>query len=139
MSEQKVSEQAPEPTDATVVVATTVACPAKLVWKVLMTRPGAEALLGPGAELGLKGSTWRADDGRSGVVRSLHPLEEIRFSFRLDDKAVPSVVELTLEPADDATVLTVTHSRLADDVDPGWVRGRWEAALRRIDELLASA
>ncbi|MCL2316137.1 MAG: SRPBCC domain-containing protein [Actinomycetia bacterium] len=133
MSEQNVGEQAPEFLDATVVVRRLVACPVKQVWKVLMSKEGAEALLGPGAALGQKGNTWRADDGRSGVIRSLHPLEEVRFSFRLDDKATPSVVELTLEPQDASTLLTVTHSRLTTDMDVSWLSERWEAALGRIE------
>ena len=138
MSDQNVSEQAAGPQEATVVVSRTVACPVKQVWKVLMTKEGAEALLGPGAVLGQKGSTWEAEDGRTGVIRSLHPLEEIRFSLRKDALADPTVVELTLTPDDEATVLRLTHSRLGDDLDRDWVRDRWEAALDRIQEHLAA-
>ena len=138
MSDQNVSEQAAGPQEATVVVSRAVACPVKQVWKVLMTKEGAEALLGPGAEFGQKGSTWEAANGLGGVIRSLHPLEEIRFSLRKDPLADPTVVELTLTPEDEATVLRLTHSRLQGDLDLEWVRDRWEAARDRIQEHLAA-
>ena len=138
MSDQNVSEQAAGPQGAAVVVSRTVACPVKQVWKVLMTKEGAEALLGRGAEFGQKGSTWEAEDGRGGVIRSLHPLEQIRFSYRKDALADPTTVELTMAPQGEATVLRLTHSRLDDDLDLEWVRGRWEAAFDRIQEHLAA-
>jgi uncharacterized protein YndB with AHSA1/START domain len=115
-----------------------VAHPVKQVWKALMAKEGAEALLGPGAEFGDKGHTWTAQDGRSGVIRSLHPLEEIRFSFRRDEDSDPTVVELALEPQGESTQLTVTHSRLPQGTDVAEITARWEAALERIDGYVAT-
>jgi len=131
-SEVNASNQEP----AEVVVQRTLTCPAKRVWKELMTTQGAEALLGPGAEFGEKGHTWTSEDGRTGVMRSLHPMEEIRFSFRQDDNP-PSMVQIDLVPDGDNTTLKVTHSNLNDDTDRQWLVGRWEAALGRIDAYLA--
>jgi uncharacterized protein YndB with AHSA1/START domain len=139
MTEQNRGDLASEQQDATVVVSRVVASPVQQVWRVLMTQAGAEALLGPGAVFGQKGHSWVAQDGRSGVIRSLHPMEEIRFSFRRDENATPTVVELTLQPEGDATLLTVTHSRLHEDMDIDWVTGRWEAALDRVTEFVAGA
>ena len=138
MTDQNLSEPASEPLDDTVVVSRSVAYPVRKVWQVLMSKSGAEAMLGPGAQFGEKGHSWVAEDGRSGVIRSLHPLEEIRFSFRKDDDSAPTVVELALQPDGDTTVLTATHSRL-QDMDLEWVKGRWEAALDRVAECVASA
>jgi len=121
---------------AAVVVSRTVACPVKRVWKEMMTTQGAEALLGPGAHFGEKGQTWTSEDGRTGVVRTVHPLEEIRFSIRQDDQP-PSMVQIDLVPDGDTTAITVTHSNLAQDTDRLWLTGRWEAALGRIDAFLA--
>ena len=135
MSEQsEVGTSNQEP--AEVVVSRTLTCPAKRVWKELMTKQGAEALLGPGAEFGEKGHTWTSEDGRTGVMRSLHPMEEIRFSFRQDDNP-PSMVQIDLVPDGDTTTLKVTHSNLNEDTDRQWLVGRWEAALGRIDAYLA--
>jgi len=135
MSEQsELSDFHQEP--ATVVVSRTLTCPVKRVWKELMTKQGAEALLGPGAEFGEKGHTWTSADGRTGVVRTLHPMEEIRFSLRQDDNP-PSLVQIDLAAEGDMTAATVTHSNLNETTDRQWLVGRWEAALGRIDAFLA--
>lgn len=135
MSEQS-EPNAANSSAAPVVVSRTVACPVKRVWKELMTKDGAEALLGPGAEFGEKGHTWRSADGRTGVVRTLHPMEELRFSFRKDDQSPPTIVRIDLTADGDSTTLLVTHSNLGDDIDPAWVTQRWQAALERIDDYL---
>lgn len=132
-SELNASHSSP----ATVVVSRTLACPVKRVWKELMTPAGAEALLGPGAEFGEKGHTWQSADGRTGVVRTLHPMEELRFSFRKDDQSNPSIVRIDLSPDGESTTLVVTHSNLDEDIDQEWVTQRWQAALERIDNYLA--
>ena len=125
----------PNTEPASVVVSRTVACPVKRVWKELMTAQGAEALLGPGAEFGEKGHSWTSADGRTGVTRTLHPLEEIRFSIREGERPA-SMVQIDLVPQGEETTLTVTHSKLNEDTDRLWLTGRWEAALGRIDAYL---
>ncbi|MCL1841637.1 MAG: SRPBCC domain-containing protein [Propionibacteriaceae bacterium] len=137
MTDQNLSEPASQPQDATVVVSRTVAFPVRQVWRVLMTKDGAEAMLGPGAQFGEKGHSWVAENGRTGVMRSLHPLEEIRFSYRRDEQAAPTTVELALQAEEDATVLTVTHSKLEPDMDLDDLRTRWQAALDRVADHLA--
>lgn len=121
-------------TEGAVVVSRTVQRPVKAVWDVLMTSDGAEALLGPGAELGAKGHTWQSHDGRQGVIRSFHPLEQIRFSWRLQDSSHASMVAVNLKPADDdATLLEIEHSNLSPSTDRAWLQDRWSAALDRIE------
>jgi len=137
MTDHTLEEPACEPQEATVVVSRTVAYPIKHVWKVVMTTQGAEALLGPGADFGQKGHTWTAQDGCSGVMRSLHPMEEIRFTLRREGQATPTTVELTVVPDGDTTVVRVEHSRLPLDADLDGVKARWEAALTRIEACLA--
>ncbi|MBE6477206.1 MAG: SRPBCC domain-containing protein [Propionibacteriaceae bacterium] len=133
MSEQSRNET-PEPSPEGVVVTRTIAQPLKKVWGVLMTKKGSETLLGRGAMLGEKGQAWKAADGRSGVIRSFHPLEQVRFWWRKDDDAPASLVDLKVTaPDDDHTELTVTHTRLAEGVDPAYLQGRWEVALERIE------
>ena len=83
MAEQNSSEALGENKDTSVTVSRTVSFPVKRVWQVLVTDEGAEALLGPGSHFGDKGHTWSAVDGRTGVIRTFHPLEEIRFSWRV--------------------------------------------------------
>lgn len=133
MSEQSKNE-APEPSPDVVVVTRTIDQPLKRVWGVLMTKEGSEALLGRGAMLGEKGQAWKAADGRSGVIRSFHPFEQVRFWWRKNDDAPASLVDLQVKAPDEGhTELTVTHSRLVAGVDPAYLQGRWEAALERIE------
>ena len=120
---------------ATVVVSQVMAHPVKRVWHVLMAPAGAEALLGPGAFFGGKGQTWSSTDGRSGVVRTLHPLEEIRFTCRTEDGSRPSMVQIDLVPDGDQTELTVTHSNYSGVEN---VQQRWKDALGRIEACLAA-
>jgi len=121
---------------AAVVVSRVMAHPVKRVCQVLMAADGAEALLGPGAAFGGKGQSWTSTDGRSGVVRTLHPLEELRFTCRKEDGSRPSMVQIDLAPDGDQTTLTLTHSNLqgAEESLPQ----RWQDALGRIEACLAA-
>ena len=85
--------------------------------------------------LGGKGEPWRTADGPHGVVRSYHPLEQLRVSWHADDDAPASLVEMDLRPSCDGTEIVVRHERLADgsSVD---LRQRWSQA---VDRLAASA
>lgn len=104
------------------------------VWDVLNSDEGAELLLGPGARLGEKGHTWESHDGRQGVIRSFHPKEEIRFSWRLKADCAPSLVELKMAPSGQSqTKVDIIHSNLDASVDRVWLTERWHAALERLD------
>ncbi len=108
---EQTSEVTAETEGSTVVVSRTVKQPVKVVWDVLMTDDGAEALLGPGAKLGSKGHTWHSHNGREGVIRSFHPLEQIRFSYRSNAARTPSVVAVNLKPAsDNATTIEIERA-----------------------------
>jgi len=123
---------------AAVVVSQEVAYPVKRVWEHLISSAGAEALLGPGAFFGAKGQTWSSDNGLSGVVRTLHPMEELRFTIRRDGQPSHSMVQLDLAAEGDGTLMTVTHSNLEDGADIESLGGRWQDALGRIEASLAS-
>lgn len=131
---ETTSEVTDESKGAEVVVQRTVAHPVKAVWNVLMTDEGSEILLGPGAHIGAKGDKWKSHDGREGVIRSFHPLEEIRFSWRLDQVGDPAMVTLTLkEDGEDATVITIKHEHDTKIERRDWIEDRWQAALERIE------
>ena len=101
------------------------------VWQVMTSAPGAAALLGEGAVLGGKGETWRTSDGPHGVVRSYHPLEQLRVSWHADDDAPASLVEMDLRPDGDGTELVVRHERVADGATID-LRRHWSAAVDRL-------
>jgi uncharacterized protein YndB with AHSA1/START domain len=102
------------------------------VWECLCARDGTEALLGPGASLGSKGESWRSEEGTHGVVRSYHPLEQIRVSWHEAEDDPPGLIDLHLLPDGDGTRLDLVHERLSDSADTGALRSRWEAALERL-------
>jgi uncharacterized protein YndB with AHSA1/START domain len=101
------------------------------LWQLMTSPPGAAALLGAGAVLGGKGETWRTSDGPHGVVRSYHPLEQLRVSWHADDDAPASLVEMDLRPDGDGTELVVRHERVAGSgsVD---LRQHWTKAVDRL-------
>jgi uncharacterized protein YndB with AHSA1/START domain len=102
------------------------------VWKVLTTPSGAEALLGKGAELGGKGEPWRSVDGSHGVVRSYHPMQQIRISWHADEHAPSTLVELHLLPEAEGTRLSLRYKETPDAGVNADLRQRWSDALGRI-------
>lgn len=123
---------------AAVVVSQVMACPVKRVWQHLISATGAEALLGPGAFFGAKGQTWSSADGLSGVVRTLHPMEELRFTIRREGQTSHSMVQFDLAAEGDGTKVSVTHSNLEPGADVDSLHGRWQDALARIEASLAA-
>ncbi len=108
--------------------------PVDKVWQVLTTPAGAEALLGKGAQLGGKGEPWRSVDGSHGVVRSYHPLEQVRISWHPDEHSPATLVELHLIPEGEGTRLSLRYEQLPDAVLSQNLRQRWGDALGRIVE-----
>jgi uncharacterized protein YndB with AHSA1/START domain len=102
------------------------------VWHVLTTPSGAEALLGKGAELGGKGEPWRSADGSHGVVRSYHPMQQVRISWHADEHAASTLVELHLLPEGEGTRLSLRYQETPDAGVNADLRQRWSDALGRI-------
>jgi uncharacterized protein YndB with AHSA1/START domain len=100
-----------------VEISRTIPAPPDQVWQLMTSAPGAAALLGEGAV--------------HGVVRSYHPLEQLRVSWHADDDAPASLVEMDLRPDGDGTELVVRHERVADDASVD-LRQHWSAAVDRL-------
>lgn len=137
MSDHITSEAPGEDGGTDVVVSRSVSCPVKDVWRVLMTPKGTEAFMGPGAVIGDKGQSWESSNGRRGVIRSFHPLEQVRYTIRRDDDTPPSLVSIRVNPAgDDAAELVIKHSQLTPERDRERLALLWNDALDRFSELL---
>jgi uncharacterized protein YndB with AHSA1/START domain len=115
-----------------VEVSRVVPFPIDKVWQLLSTSAGAEALLGRGAKLGAKGEPWRSVDGSHGVVRSYHPMEQVRLTWHADDHAAASLVDLRLIPEGGDTRLQLRHERIDDPTLGQSLPQRWNDALSRI-------
>jgi uncharacterized protein YndB with AHSA1/START domain len=108
--------------------------PIDKVWQVLTTSVGSEALLGSGAQLGTKGQPWHSADGSHGVVRSYHPMEQVRLSWHADEHAPATLVDLQLTAeGEDNTRLGLRHENVPDVGLNDSLQRRWEDALGRID------
>jgi uncharacterized protein YndB with AHSA1/START domain len=117
---------------AVIEVSRVAPLPIDEVWQVLTTSAGAEALLGAGAHLGGKGETWRSADGSHGVVRSYHPMEQIRLSWHADEHGPATMVELNLTSEGEGTRLGLRHEQVAGVALDKGLQQRWETALGRI-------
>jgi len=106
--------------------------PIDKVWQVLTTTAGAEALLGSGAKLGTKGQPWHSADGSHGVVRSYHPMEQVRLSWHADENAPATLVDLQLTTEGDGTRMGLRHEHIHDVALSQSLLRRWEDALGRI-------
>ncbi|HRA75548.1 MAG TPA: SRPBCC domain-containing protein [Propionicimonas sp.] len=137
MSEQSTGETLENTVDTTVTISRLVSSSPKHLWKFLVTREGAEALLGSGGELGDKGDSWHSADGTYGVIRSYHPLEQVRFSWHAAEDAPKTIVDVHLRPEGaDETTIEVVHSGIPRYFDVAAISRRWEAAL---DALVTAA
>jgi uncharacterized protein YndB with AHSA1/START domain len=108
-----------------------VPAPLERVWEHLISPDGTQALLGDGARLGNKGEPWRAADGSYGVVRSLHPLEQVRVTWRPREAGPLSILDVQLRPDGQGTRLDLFHEGRGIAGDPRGDRQHWEDALGR--------
>lgn len=99
------------------------------VWEVLVSDAGAEALLGEGARLGAKGEPYRTTDGAVGVLRSYHPLEQLRVSWHRTADDPASIVEIDLRADGEGTVLDLKQEHLTADADVEALAALWRSAL----------
>jgi uncharacterized protein YndB with AHSA1/START domain len=106
-----------------------VAAPVTHVWEVLVSPPGAQALLGEGAVLGGKGEPYHCADGSGGVLRSYHPLEQLRVSWHQTPDGPPTIVEVDLRADSGTTIVDLTQNHLNEAHDIEALRERWTAAL----------
>ena len=102
------------------------------VWRVLAGPSGPEALLGAGATLGRKGEPWRSEDGTHGVLRSYHPLEQVRFTWHADEHAPATMVQVDLAADGESTRVSLRHDHLDAGADHEALRRRWADALERL-------
>ncbi len=112
-------------------VSRTVNAPVERVWQHLISETGTQALLGTGVRLGSKGESWHSDDGPHGVVRSYHPMEQLRVSWHADHDAPPSMVDLRMSETGKVTTVDLVHEKLSPDDSRDELRSHWDGALDR--------
>jgi hypothetical protein len=120
------------PADETVTVSRAVSASLTHVWEVLVSPSGSQALLGEGAVLGAKGDPYHCTDGAYGVVRSYHPLEQLRVSWHSTADGPPTIVEVGLRADGDRTVVDLSQSHLYDGLDLVALEERWARGLSAV-------
>jgi len=124
-------------TTLTLDVSRTLPIPVGRVWQLLVSREGASVWLGEGAVLGGKGEPYHCADGTSGVVRSYHPLEQLRVSWHATPDSTPTVVEIGLRADGDGTVIDLHHDRIDDADLRDTLQVRWRARLDALADKIA--
>jgi uncharacterized protein YndB with AHSA1/START domain len=136
-STQSIPEDADlEGSPAGVHASVTVDAPVGRVWEHLISARGTEALLGPGVTLGSKGQSWHSVDGPHGVVRSYHPLEQLRVTWHPHEDGPLSLVDVHLVADGTSTRLDLYHEGLGIAEDGPGDKHRWDEALGRVASTL---
>ena len=117
---------------AGVHVSVKVPASADRVWEHLVSPAGTEALLGEGARLGRKGEPWRATDGSYGVMRSIHPVEQVRVTWHPSEDGPLSMLDVQLHPDGDGTRVELFHEGRGIAGDPRGDWQHWDDALGRL-------
>jgi uncharacterized protein YndB with AHSA1/START domain len=131
-----VESDADQLTAGRVAFARTVTQPAGAVWQALISPQGTGIWLGEGAVLGGKGESYHCTDGSTGVVRSYHPLEQLRVSWHADDYAPATLIEVDLVPDGDTTTIRFQHDGITDTGQRAALESRWSS---RLDDLATYA
>lgn len=114
----------------------TIGRPVATVWQALISPQGAAVWLGEGAVLGGKGESYHCTDGTMGVVRSYHPLEQLRVSWHADEFAPFSLIEVDLEADGDATGLRLRHDGITDARQRETLEHRWTQRLDALSDFV---
>ena len=110
----------------------TVPASTSQVWQHLISPDGTEALLGAGARLGSKGEPWHASDGSYGVLRSFHPLEQVRVTWHPHEDGPLSMLDVQLREDGAGTCVDLYHEGRGIAGDPRGDQQHWEEALGRL-------
>lgn len=125
------ADTVPDEPEAGVHAGISVPAPVAQVWEHLITQSGTEELLGDGARLGNKGEPWHAADGSFGVVRSFHPMEQVRVTWHPHEGGPLSMLDVQLRPEGDSTRVEVYHEGKGIAGDPRGDWQHWQDALQR--------
>jgi uncharacterized protein YndB with AHSA1/START domain len=118
-------------------VSRTVNHPVERVWDVLTSRRGLATWLGAGARPNPeKRATYTSTDGTTGEVRSWHPRDRIRATWRPAGWDHDSTVQVAVAGRGEKTRITLHQERLASARERETQREHWQAVMDRIVEAL---
>lgn len=103
-------------------------------WSWLLSPTGLQAWLGAADALPLAaGESYSTEDGASGEVLIVEPLEQLRLTVQQAGWEHLSTVHIRLTAVESGpTTVNVHHEQLASEEIRGAVKERWETALRQL-------
>lgn len=111
-------------------VSRTLDHPPSTVWTYLTSRNGIRRWLGGGLDLpAARGDHYTAPDGTTGEVRSFHPLDRIRLTWRPVDWDHASIVQVAIADRGGRTLLRFHQERLADPDERARQRTHWAGVM----------
>ncbi len=105
------------------------------VWQALISPPGTAIWLGEGAVLGGKGESYHCADGSEGVVRSFHPLEQLRLSWHQQPGAPATLIEIDVAAVAGGTALKIQHEHVPAGRAAS-LKQQWEHRLEALVQML---
>jgi uncharacterized protein YndB with AHSA1/START domain len=119
-------------------VSRTVNMPIEAVWELLVS-PDVQALwLGSGELPTMPGEPYETDEGTVGEVRSFHPNDRIRLTWRPPDWDHDSTVQVAVSAkGPESTVVRFHQDRLADAGERERQRAHWAAIIDEIADRFA--
>jgi uncharacterized protein YndB with AHSA1/START domain len=113
-------------------VSKTLRHPVEQVWALLTSEDGLRLWLGD-VELGTsKGDRYETADGTVGEIRSFHPHDRLRLTWRPADWTHDTTVQVAVVGDGDRTMLRFHQEWLADAEERERQRAHWQAAMDRV-------
>ncbi|MEW9697597.1 SRPBCC domain-containing protein [Paenibacillus sp. SI8] len=110
------------------------------VWHVLTSSQGRRLWLGVLEEMNFTaGYSYRTDEGTSGEIRVVKPLEQLRMTWQPQNWPNPSTLQIRLIPAKSGkTTISFHQEKLDDERQRAAMKLRWEEAITAISNLIAN-
>ncbi len=112
-------------------VSKTIDVPLPEVWDFMLSDEGLRLWLGEGARLEHK-EPYETTDGTVGEVRSLHPHNRVRLTWRPRDWDHDTTVQVTVSTSGQKTVLRFHQEWLTDATEREHQRTHWKAVMAKV-------
>ncbi len=114
-------------------VSRTVDAPLSDVWDAVVGDEGVRIWLGDGVRLPAgKGTAYETADGTIGEIRSFHPNDRIRLTWRPPGWDHETTVQVTVSGRNGRTVIRFHQERLADPDERARQREHWRSVMDRL-------
>ena len=108
-------------------------------WDYLLSPAGLAHWLGDGVPTPLeKGITYKTTDGTTGQIRSLHPRDRVRLTWRPPGRRQDAIVQLVLQSTATGCSVRFHSDRLTSQREREAMRAHWRNVLDRLTIAISS-